>query len=507
MEILNLPKLAFECVVENMVLAIGLYKAVRLRLICSKFSQCCKPLHVDTSPEAFNEEVLHAVFATDIFDFSEHNRILFLNPKCSKLRLVANVLKLHQRGLIYCTIKQAKTLLLGHTEDRDSKPQRLTYDHDLCDAVAHNIGPRLLFKRPNAGLGDASFDPGQDLLSAAAAVGDHAKVARLLSENPNPHIKSKFFGYASVNAVRRGQKDMLALILTHDGTGHIAQELRESVVAAFCEACRAGQQEIFEYLLDLCSRVEWLEADWLQKHGRDAFNVAASHGYTNILKQLLHEFPTIRAQDDLSQSLRTASGNGHMDAVQFLLSIGADFGEKPYSGNPLHSASRSGHAHIVRLLLEQGANYHAVSRGDPLYWASRNGHMDVVQILLDHGANINAEGPDWSVLARAAMNGETPMVRFLLQKGVDVKEYGNGDLALKCAAQSGHVDIVKLLAELGVDVNGSGDGNPPILRAMIYGQHHMVKTLLEMGAGEVDPLKSKYSEEFENGKYPLSGQM
>lgn len=99
------------------------------------------------------------------------------------------------------------------------------------------------------------------------------------------------------------------------------------------------------------------------------------------------------------------------------------------------------------------------------------------------------------------------MVRFLLQKGVDVKEYGNGDLALKCAAQSGHVDIVKLLAELGVEVNGSGDGNPPILRAMIYGQHHMVKTLLEMGAGEVDPLKSKYSEEFENGKYPLSGQM
>lgn len=49
MDVLNLPELAFECVIENMVVAIGLYKAVRLRLICSKLSQYCKYLHADTS--------------------------------------------------------------------------------------------------------------------------------------------------------------------------------------------------------------------------------------------------------------------------------------------------------------------------------------------------------------------------------------------------------------------------------------------------------------------------
>lgn len=423
------------------------------------------------------------------------------------MRLAANVLKLHQGDLISCTIKQATTLLLDDTEDRDSGQRRLTYAHDLCDAVAHNIPPAKLFKRPAAGMKDASFDPDQDLLSAAAAVGDQATVARLLSEKLNPHIRSKFFGYASVNAARRGQKDMLALIITPDRTGYIAPGLRESVIAAFSEACRAGQQDIFEYLLDLCTRVEWLEADWLQEHGRNAFDVAASHGYTNILKQMLHNIPTTRARNNpLAQSLCKASANGHIDAVRFLLSIGADLNQWHYSGGPLHSASRSGHAQLVQLLLEQGAIYYAVSRGDPLYLASMNGHTDVVQILLDHGANINAEGPDWSVLTRAAMNGETPTVRFLLQKGVDIKECNNGDLALENAAQWGHVEIVKLLAELGVDVNGSGDRDPPILRAMIYGQHHMVKTLVEMGAKEVDPLKSEHSEKFDNGMYPLSDQ-
>lgn len=49
MDVLSLPKIAFECVMENMVVAVGLYKAVRLRLICSKFSQCFKYFHVDTS--------------------------------------------------------------------------------------------------------------------------------------------------------------------------------------------------------------------------------------------------------------------------------------------------------------------------------------------------------------------------------------------------------------------------------------------------------------------------
>jgi len=422
------------------------------------------------------------------------------------MRLAANVLKLNQGHLISCTIKQATTLLLNDTEDRDSGQRRLTYAHDLCDAVAHNIPPSRLFKRPAAGMRDASFDPDQDLLSAAAAVGDRATLARLLSENLNPHIRSKFFNYASVNAARRGQKDMLALIITPGRTGYVAPGLRESIIAAFSEACRAGQQDIFKYLLDLCTRVEWLEAEWFQENGRKAFDVAASHGYTNILKQMLHKIPSTRARDPLAQTLCKASANGHIDTVRFLLSIGADLNQWHYFGGPLHSASRSGHAQLVQLLLEQGAIYYAVSRGDPLYLASMNGYMDVVQILLDHGANINAGKSDRSVLTRAAMNGETLTVRFLLQKGVDIKEYNNGDSALKDAAQGGHVEIVRLLAELGVDVNGSGDRDPPILRAMIYGQHHMVKTLVELGAKEVDPLKSTHSEEFNNGTYPLSDQ-
>lgn len=428
---------------------------------------------------------------------------MFMKPKCVRMRLVANMLKLHQDDHIIRSIRQATTLLLDEIEDRDSEQRRLTYDHDLCDAVAHNISPGKLFQRPAAGLKGVSFDPDQDLLPAAAAVGDQAKVARLLSEKPNSHIKSKFFGYASVNAARRGQKDVLALTLTPDRTGHVAPGLRESVVAAFSEACRTGQQDVFEYLLDSCSRVDWLEADWLQEHGGDAFVVAARHGHTDILKQMLHKIPTIRARNDpLAQSLCKASANGHIDTVRFLLSIGADVKEWHFFGGPLHLASRSGHAHIVRLLLERGAVYYAVSRGDPLYWASMNGYTEVVQILLEHGADINAKGPDYCVLTRAVINGETPMVRFLLQKGVDMKSDIHGDSALDNAAARGHVEIVKLLAELGVDVNGSGNRDPPILRAMMYGQHQMVKTLVELGAKEVDPLESDHSEGFKNGTYP-----
>lgn len=193
-------------------------------------------------------------------------------------------------------------------------------------------------------------------------------MARLLSEKHNPHTKSEFFGYASVNAARKGQKGILALILAPDRTGHIAPEVKQSFMAAFSSACRAGQQDDSEYLLDLCLRVEWLTAEWLQEHSRDVFEVAASHGHTNILKQLLHNIPTIRARNNaLVQSMCVASANGYIDAVRFLLSIGANLNQRDDIGSPLDLASRSGHAHIVRLLLGQGAIYYDVRRVNPLY--------------------------------------------------------------------------------------------------------------------------------------------
>jgi ankyrin repeat protein len=421
------------------------------------------------------------------------------------MRLVADVSKLHKSSLISRTVKQTTTLLLREIEDGGSAERRLTYVHNLCDAVAHNISSGRIFKRPPFHLRDISFDPKQDWLSAAAAVGDQATVTRLLSERFDPDIRSKFFGYASGNAARKGQKGMLALILTPDKTSHVTLRFKCLVIAAFSEACRAGQPNIVEYLLDFCSRVEWLDADWLQEHGGNAFETAAKHGHANILKRILHYIPTIKARKELlAQSLYYASADGHIEAVRFLLGIGAALNMYNHNGGPLHLASRAGHAHLVRLLLEQGATYYAVSRGDPLYLASMNGHTDVIQILLDYGADINAVGRDGSALAQAAENSETTMVRFLLHKGINIKKNGNGDSALGNAAERGHVEIVTLLAEWGVDVNGPGDWDPPILRAMIYGQHHMVKKLVELGAKEVDPLKSERSEGFRNGMYPLS---
>lgn len=36
MQVLDLPLVAFECVIEHMVVGVGLHKAVKLRRVCSK---------------------------------------------------------------------------------------------------------------------------------------------------------------------------------------------------------------------------------------------------------------------------------------------------------------------------------------------------------------------------------------------------------------------------------------------------------------------------------------
>ena len=103
-------------------------------------------------------------------------------------------------------------------------------------------------------------------------------------------------------------------------------------------------------------------------------------------------------------ALHYAAYSGHLDAVRYLLDIGADVTAvslDPLRNTPLHAAASSGHAEIVRLLLAAGADLEALQTGDwtALHAAADRGHAVVVAALLESGARP----------APASQSGATPV--------------------------------------------------------------------------------------------------
>ncbi|KAI4256783.1 MAG: hypothetical protein L6R42_006025 [Xanthoria sp. 1 TBL-2021] len=487
-----------------MVVTVGLYKAVRLRHVCSKFpSVSSANFLLMIVVEAFDAEVRRAIFATNHFDFNQHFLFRNMTPEYIRLWLMAKIARPapNDRDAVSSAVTKVTKLLLADIPTLGYEERRLAYVGSLCDAVAHNFDHRFSdLLDTMSQTHDTSSAAVDDLLSAAAAVGDLHKVQRLLLDEPGFYSRSRIFGYASAHAARKGDKEMLTSIIKTSTEPNCRLGLKHSTGMALVAACRAGQQDIVEYLLSLSSQIHFLDRDF-----DNSFETAAAHGQTHILRLLLPRLSTTNRNVVLSRSLRQASASGHTPAVQYLLNSGSDLMSWEPSGGALHLAARSGFSQVVRVLLNRGAGPNERSQyGQPLFFAAKNGHTEVVQILLDHGADINAKGHRHSVLARAARNGELTMVKYLLNKGVDLMAPGNGGRALEEAADWGHEDVVKLLVGLGVNINGlGGKRDPPILRAMVCGQQHIVKLLVELGAKEQDPSETRYAAKFADGRLPI----
>ncbi|KAL9630026.1 MAG: hypothetical protein Q9164_006616, partial [Protoblastenia rupestris] len=134
-----------------------------------------------------------------------------------------------------------------------------------------------------------------------------------------------------------------------------------------------------------------------------------------------------------------------------------------------------------------------------------------------HGADINS---------RLGQRGTTPLheaarcncvdvVRFLLEKGAVLDVVQNemviflGYEALEDAIMEGHKEIVQALAEAGVDVKSvapdcTENDPPPIILAKMWAQDDIVALLLELGADNLDPLGSRWADDFRKGVYPKS---
>jgi ankyrin repeat protein len=199
----------------------------------------------------------------------------------------------------------------------------------------------------------------------------------------------------------------------------------------------------------------------------DAFYQAIRTNDLTALDALARPPNAVNAPDaDGATPLMYAAAVGSLEAMQHLLSAGADVNARNALGSPALTWA-TGDAAKVRLLLERGTNVNVVSATGQtplLVAAMTNPSAEVVKLLIAHGADVKtADKLNATALHKAAIGGDVETLRILLDAGVDVNARDAADFtALMGATSNGSVAAVKLLLAHGARVNDASGGGEVI---------------------------------------------
>ncbi|KAF7511125.1 hypothetical protein GJ744_005356 [Endocarpon pusillum] len=486
---------------------IGLYQAVRLRSVCRLFDQ----------------EILHALFATQFFDFFAHIRAKSMSEQMVVKYLIT-------RAQIDAATNPFLSAIcsLAQTLGTDKSPEKqLEYVRGLFTAMTARLGgARMLNRLRGAYKPDFSLiwdNPNMhhpDMLSIAVTLGNTSHVESLLHEWINADSESDF-GLPLVIAVNTGQLDMVHLLLKHKAN------ITKSVS-------------------------KWEAA--LGSNGQSAFDAAAASGNVHLARLILSEKYSVAATNpEYEGAIYHAARGGHQEMVWYLIDKGTqwsglvrikslvmmegamagqigivsmmlkhgidvDFRDQARWTALLYSCQR-GYLLLTQLLLESGAQLNTCvpnTAATPLRLAARNGHVEILQLLLSFGAVVDTQS--WNVcLEEAASDGHLRMFRFLCSAHrADLSSPGpwagpQGTLAheilLEVCARC-HYDLVRfLVAERGVDPTTVFSDprvsySSPMMQAMRTGDEKMVSLLLRLGAVKVDPAQSCDAHLYANGTLP-----
>ncbi|KAH8856448.1 Ankyrin repeat and death domain-containing protein 1A [Schistosoma japonicum] len=164
-------------------------------------------------------------------------------------------------------------------------------------------------------------------------------------------------------------------------------------------------------------KVHSLEYDTADNNGITPFLLAASKG-NELLMQIL-----IRQKCNSGRTaLHHVSKNGHIDALNYLLSIAPlkmkINGLDNFGCTALHLACENNQQHCVRLLLEAGANpeIQSENKQTPLHYAVSQDKLEAVEALLFCGAPLNVKDKDGQTpLMVAAKANYTALVDMIIR--------------------------------------------------------------------------------------------
>ncbi|XP_032676835.1 ankyrin repeat domain-containing protein 50 isoform X3 [Odontomachus brunneus] len=251
-----------------------------------------------------------------------------------------------------------------------------------------------------------------------------------------------------------------------------------------------GNASLLELALSIYPQAKLETSD---RHGQTPLNLAARHGYADVVRVLLIAGARADHADcDGWTALRAAAWGGHTQVVTILLERGAVVDHEDKDGmTPLLVAAFEGHRDVCELLLEYEADvdHCDVTGRTPLWAAASMGHGSVVALLLFWGCYIDSiDNEGRTVLSVAAAQGDTDVVKQLLDRGLDEQHRDNsGWTPLHYAAFEGHIDVCEALLDAGAKIDETdNDGKSALMLAAQEGHTSLIEILLEQHDAPID---------------------
>eukprot|EP00002_Diphylleia_rotans_P027521 TRINITY_DN551_c0_g2_i2.p1 TRINITY_DN551_c0_g2~~TRINITY_DN551_c0_g2_i2.p1 ORF type:complete len:705 (-),score=121.62 TRINITY_DN551_c0_g2_i2:117-2231(-) len=186
---------------------------------------------------------------------------------------------------------------------------------------------------------------------------------------------------------------------------------------------------------------------------------AASRGDVYGISELVHHrgAKVSEGDYDLRTALHLAASEGHVDAINHLISLGAAVNNADRYGNtPLDDAIRSRHDAAVDVLLKNGAvSGNNQSMEQALINAAGTGDVEEATRLIRAGVSVNCADYDGRTpLHLAASEGHLPMIDLLLLNGADINKtdrFGGTPLtdAMRHSARVGKDEVRERLEQGG----------------------------------------------------------
>ena len=320
---------------------------------------------------------------------------------------------------------------------------------------------------------------------AAAEVGDLEAIQKHLEDGVGLNATNKQ-GYTALHiAVRRGQKDAVALLV--DKGANVNAQHKGKTSLDF-----AGKQEEIKTLL----REKGGKTGRELKAAGSIFSAAKS-GLMDAVKTHLTAGADVNAKNDNGYTaMHLAAKNGHVEVVGLLLQAKADITIASKSGKTaLHYVTYyNENFELVERLLNAGAPVNVLDkkRKTPLDYAKLRKNDALMKLLLADGARTGKELRAENDIHYAATNGYADAVRRFIENGGDVNSVDRGGYtALQYATYNGYIEVVRVLVEAKADINAAA--NKRKKTALHYaaqkGRKEIAFLLLDKGA-EVNKLEN-----------------
>lgn len=238
--------------------------------------------------------------------------------------------------------------------------------------------------------------------------------------------------------------------------------------------------------------------DIKDKHGMDAFLLAAWFGNLNILKTLVEKGVDQKSTNEEGlNALHCAAQNNQISIVQCIIKdLQLDLNKPTEKGKmPYHIAAESGHLEMVETLKEYEYSTQEKDKegNTALHLAAKNGHVTVLKALLNEWDLIDEENEEGvTAFYFAALESHHECVTLLLEAGCDKNILPKNNMSLlHIAAERDDCALASMLIDAEADCNCQNNRKESPLHFAVKYRHMAVAQLFVESMCDVNILDER----------------